>query len=256
MNVLGEPAGGGRRGTVRDRTEGGVPVPRGGSTIRRVAVVAEFNLTADALRVTLGKHGFNVMSAPVPSGRAEMRALDLRFRTFRPRAAVLMQEIASPVDVSNVSRTITTLRQLRWLLLTATPEGPHWGAGLTAGAAAVLPMSISVSDLVASLTRLCQGQEVMTGPEKERLIGLWTASGSEQRELVERLASLTRREMQILEELSNGRSATQIAALHGVAVGTVRSQVKSILRKLGVSSQLAAVAALQRAVEPVPKDAS
>lgn len=237
------------------RRGGGVD-PRSGEALKRVLVVADFNLTADALRVTLTNGGFHVLSAPVPASRAEVRALDLRLRSFRPRAAILMQEIATPVDVNNATRTLTGLSRLPWLLLTTTPEGPRWGAGLAAGASAVLPMSIRVADLVATLTQLCQGQEVMTPSEKSRLVDLWSDIGAQQQQLADGLASLTRREMQVLEELSQGRAVAQIAASRGVTVGTVRTQVKSILRKLGVSSQLAAVAALQRAVDPPSQDAS
>jgi DNA-binding CsgD family transcriptional regulator len=53
---------------------------------------------------------------------------------------------------------------------------------------------------------------------------------------------LTPREAQVLERLSEGDTASEIALADYVAVATVRSQIRSILRKLDVSSQLAAVA--------------
>lgn len=252
MNVGGGSASEGRTPAPRLVGEG-LHVPRGRrGPHRRVAVVAEFNLTADSLRVALSKRGFQVVSTPVPTSGAEVRALDLRFHAFRPQAAVFMQDISNPVDLNSVTHTVIGLRQPRWLLLTPTPEGPRWGAVLIAGAAAVLPMSIGVPDLVACLTRLCRGQDVMSSAEKERLMRLWTDTSAEQRELFDRMTTLTRREMQVLQELSDGHAVAEIAEGRGVTVGTVRSQVKAILRKLGVSSQLAAVAAFQRAVEPTP----
>ena len=48
--------------------------------------------------------------------------------------------------------------------------------------------------------------------------------------------------MEILEELHKGRSVRMIATRAGVAEGTVRTQVKSLLKKLGANSQLQAVA--------------
>ncbi len=57
-----------------------------------------------------------------------------------------------------------------------------------------------------------------------------------------RLAQLTARERQVLWALSEGESAGAIAETFFVSVGTVRTHIQGILGKLGVSSQLAAVA--------------
>nr|WP_227464175.1 helix-turn-helix transcriptional regulator [Nocardioides lijunqiniae] len=60
------------------------------------------------------------------------------------------------------------------------------------------------------------------------------------------MSSLTPRECEVLFQLRLGRSVREIAQLHGVAHSTVRSQVRSVLQKLGVSRQLAATALLDR----------
>lgn len=57
-----------------------------------------------------------------------------------------------------------------------------------------------------------------------------------------RLAWLTDRERVVLIHMMHGLSAEQIAAVDYVTVSTVRSQIRSVLAKLGVNSQLAAVA--------------
>ncbi len=54
--------------------------------------------------------------------------------------------------------------------------------------------------------------------------------------------ALTPRESDVLRGLIAGESAEEIARSQYVALSTVRSHVKSLLRKLGVNSQLAAVA--------------
>ncbi len=58
---------------------------------------------------------------------------------------------------------------------------------------------------------------------------------------------LTERERHVLAELMEGHCADEIASAGSVSISTVRSQIKSILQKLGVSSQLAAVALARRA---------
>ena len=58
--------------------------------------------------------------------------------------------------------------------------------------------------------------------------------------------SLSRRENEVLCLLMEGHSVAKIAESSFVSVGTVRTQVKAILRKLGVNSQAAAVALAYR----------
>ena len=57
-----------------------------------------------------------------------------------------------------------------------------------------------------------------------------------------RLDWLSNRERVVLIHMMDGMSACDIAACDYVTVSTVRSQIRSILMKLGVPSQLAAVA--------------
>ncbi len=61
------------------------------------------------------------------------------------------------------------------------------------------------------------------------------------------LSILTERERHVLAELMDGHCAEEIASASCVSISTVRSQIKSILQKLGVNSQLAAVALARRA---------
>jgi DNA-binding NarL/FixJ family response regulator len=65
---------------------------------------------------------------------------------------------------------------------------------------------------------------------------------------------LTPREKTVLGELMEGRDAEAIARRSWVAVSIVRSQIKSILQKLGVNSQLAAAAFAREAGWSYPID--
>lgn len=61
---------------------------------------------------------------------------------------------------------------------------------------------------------------------------------------------LTRREKQVLQALMRGETAREISHSSYVALPTVRSQIRSILLKLGVSSQLSAVVLAYRSGWP------
>lgn len=54
----------------------------------------------------------------------------------------------------------------------------------------------------------------------------------------------------MLVHLIEGRSANEIAALDFVTLATVRTQIAAVLTKLGVSTQLAAVALAYREMWP------
>ena len=59
---------------------------------------------------------------------------------------------------------------------------------------------------------------------------------------LEPFATLTRREAAVLTAMIDGQQAAQIAEESFVSLSTIRSQIRSILSKTGVSSQLAVVA--------------
>jgi two-component system nitrate/nitrite response regulator NarL len=61
---------------------------------------------------------------------------------------------------------------------------------------------------------------------------------------------LTRRERQVLLALMRGATAREISRESYVSLPTVRSQIRSILLKLGVSSQLSAVVLAYRSGWP------
>jgi len=61
------------------------------------------------------------------------------------------------------------------------------------------------------------------------------------------LAALTPREREVLTDLASGRVAEQIAADSYRTLSTIRSQIKSGLRKLELTSQVAAIALVNRA---------
>jgi len=63
-----------------------------------------------------------------------------------------------------------------------------------------------------------------------------------QRDLKRRVSELTAREREVLDALARGQAAQAIAEELFVSVGTVRTHIRGILTKLGVASQLAAVA--------------
>jgi DNA-binding CsgD family transcriptional regulator len=119
------------------------------------------------------------------------------------------------------------------------------GAVLESDTGAVLESSVAFEELVQTLSRLLietpsTESEVWSRPKPE------TEGRSTTR--LSPFLILTPREQCVLAELMEGRTVDAIAKANWIALSTVRSQIKSILQKLGVNSQLAAVALARQAV--------
>lgn len=149
---------------------------------------------------------------------------------------------------------IPTLRDTgaRVLVLTAERELQLLGECLEAGAEGVFDKAQPFDQLVETLRDAARGDTVMRpGAREDLLAGLRESRRHDARRLAP-FESLTPREQDVLRGLVAGQSVEAIARSQVVALSTVRSHVKGVLRKLGVNSQLAAVALAREAGWPVP----
>ncbi len=114
---------------------------------------------------------------------------------------------------------------------------------LEAGAAGIVSKGSSVGELLDALTKAHQGKRLVDDPRRQELLSMLRKHRSAHRRATARFEQLSPREEQVLMQICNGLSAAEIAETSYVSVATVRSQIRAILMKLDVSSQLAAVAA-------------
>ena len=107
----------------------------------------------------------------------------------------------------------------------------------------MLPSTTGLEAVCRAVDGAASGTVQMQSTSR-KLVRLW-AELLDRREMVNRqIASLTPREHEVLTMLHAGDRIDRIAQLLGVSPVTVRSQVKAVLRKLDVNSQLGAQAAL------------
>ncbi|WP_329611966.1 LuxR C-terminal-related transcriptional regulator [Streptomyces brevispora] len=107
-------------------------------------------------------------------------------------------------------------------------------------AAVVLDAEQPFTSLVAGVDRLLQLRTAAY--DATSLV----AALREREQEARRFSALTPREQHVLCALLAGCSAAEIAAADHVSLPTVRSHIRAVLTKLGVSSQLAAVALTHR----------
>jgi two-component system, NarL family, nitrate/nitrite response regulator NarL len=127
------------------------------------------------------------------------------------------------------------------VVVTASRDRSRWGECYFHGARRVLTKSQPLQEILSTVRRLNQGLSVLDRETREELLAEFHRDRQEHHEMRDRLHRLTPREREVLGQLTEGHTVRDIAKASVVSEATVRTQVKSILSKLEVSSQLAAV---------------
>jgi len=128
------------------------------------------------------------------------------------------------------------------IVMTGGPDRLRLAECVAEGAVGIVDKSMDVATLIQMTRDVVESRSVLSRTERYALedeLRLHHARRELSREPLERL---TKREQQVLAELTTGHTAREIADGSFVSISTVRSQIKSILAKLGVSSQVQAVA--------------
>lgn len=128
------------------------------------------------------------------------------------------------------------------LVLTAEHDLQLLGGCLEAGADGVFDKAQPFDQLVETLRDAVRGETVMSRVAREELLAALRSARRSDEQRLAPFEALTPREQDVLRGLLAGDSVEAIARQRVVALSTVRSHVKGLLRKLGVNSQLAAVA--------------
>lgn len=113
---------------------------------------------------------------------------------------------------------------------------------LEAGAAVIVPKGGSPSDLVAVVELALAGNELMAPSDRHAALARLRKYRAARMRDSAIFEALTQREAEALTMIAEGYGASEIADLWKVAMPTVRSHIRAILTKLGVSSQLQAAA--------------
>ena len=206
----------------------------------RVLIVDDHVLFAESLELALSLEGYDARRLALPQeggSMATVRSLALRANS---RTVLLDLDLGRFGDGMNLIAPLARAHA-NVVVLTASEDKGRWGACMRLGARKVLPKSGALQQALATVRRLHQGLPVVSREELEHLLEAWSEDRQAYDDIRRRLDLLTPRERQVLGALTEGRTVRAIATQSVVSEATVRTQVKSILGKLEVSSQLAAV---------------
>jgi DNA-binding NarL/FixJ family response regulator len=209
----------------------------------RVLIVEDHELLAQSVGLALSGEGCDVRI----SGLGGMDEVLQEADEHAPDVVLLDLDLGGELD--DGAGLIAPLRHrgAHVVVVTGTTSPARHGLCLEQGALAVLPKNTPYADLVVAVRDAAEGRSPLRDHERQELLAELRRARAEERDRLAPFERLTPRERQVLACLLEGFSAERIAQEWVVSEATVRSQIRGVLTKLDVGSQLAAVAAARRA---------
>ena len=208
-----------------------------------VLIVDDHPLTRDALGALLGRNGFSVL------GGAEdgEEAIELA-RRLQPKLVLLDLSMPGLSGLEALPRIRDAAPGCEVVVLTASGTEENLLGAIRGGAAGYLLKSEPPERIVAFLRGVANGEAALSGEIARRLLEQVRAGGGRESGVPDAIAeALSAREVEVLLLLDEHLGTDQIARRLFISEHTVRSHVKSLLRKLGVSSRREALEALAAA---------
>jgi two-component system response regulator DevR len=217
----------------------GQPAAEGAAAPITILIVEDHRVVAEGLACLLGEYADLTVVASVESvgeaaGAAERTSPDVALIDFRLTDGT-GADAADAIRGGSPSTNV--------LFLSADCSDDAMLAAVEAGAYGYLLKTAACCDEIAEAVRKAAAGEILI--PADRLAELLTRrrmNESASAEQARRLESLTSREREVLLLLARGLDNRSVAAELNISYATVRTHVRNILDKLGVRSQLEAVA--------------
>jgi DNA-binding NarL/FixJ family response regulator len=212
-----------------------------------VLLVDDHSLFAQSVQIGLRVAGITAQRV-VPSSAADVVEAAAG---AAPATVVLDLRLGSgvdgvPIDGLDLVGPLTAAG-CRVVVLTGETGNAVWGTAVERGAVTVLPKDTELDVLVDVLAAVATGADVLAPGRRQDLMAAARRARAEEDVRLAPFRRLTPREDEVLRLVAAGLSAAAIAASSYVSEATVRTQIRAVLTKLEVTSQLQAVALARRA---------
>ena len=208
----------------------------------RVLVVDDHPLTLEALSSLLTQHGFDVAGQANDGAEAIDRAAELR-----PDLVLLDLTMPGMDGLAALPRIRDEAPACEVVVLTASDTEENLLAAIRAGASGYLLKTEPPEQIASFLRSVVRGEAALSGGVARRLLDRVRAYGrfGGVPDSIARL--LSAREVEVLLLLDEHLGTDEIAQRLFISEHTVRSHVKNLLKKLGVSSRREALERLDNA---------
>src|SRR3954469_25234687 len=209
----------------------------------RILLVDDHPLTRSALAGLLRQHGFDVV------GEAEdgAQAIDLAAE-LAPDLILLDLSMPGLDGIGALPRLREAAPDCEVVVLTASGTEENLLHAIRAGAAGYLLKTEPPERIASFLDGVANGEAALSGTVARRLLDQVRDGNGRDAGVPDAIAAtLSARELEVLLLLDDHLGTDEIAKRLFISEHTVRSHVKSLLRKLGVSSRREALERLSNA---------
>jgi DNA-binding NarL/FixJ family response regulator len=209
----------------------------------RILIVDDHPLTREALGSLLSANGFEVVGQASGGAEAIRMAAELL-----PALVVLDLTMPEMDGLEALPRLREAAPEAEIVVLTASEDDANLLAAIRGGAAGYLLKSEPPERIVSFLRGVSHGEVALSGPVARRLLERVREGGQRGGAVPDSIArTVSARELEVLLLLDQHLGTDEIAQRLIISEHTVRSHVKSLLGKLGVSSRREALEKLNAA---------
>jgi DNA-binding NarL/FixJ family response regulator len=177
--------------------------------------------------MTVVGHADTVAKAVAMASALKPQVVLMDFRLPDARGA---EGITAVLEASPTSRVLT---------VTAAREDESLGQVVAAGAMGFVRKDSSGDELISAVMSIARGEAHFSRSAMAAIVQGQRSDGAR--------PMLTQREVEVLQELDDGHSITEIAASLHLSQHTVRNHIRAAMAKLGVHTSLQAVVQAARA---------
>jgi DNA-binding NarL/FixJ family response regulator len=208
----------------------------------RILIVDDHPLTRDALAALLAQQGFEVVGEAADGEEALTAA-----RRYAPDVVLLDLTMPGMDGLTALPRIREEAPACEVVVLTASDTEENLLAAIRAGASGYLLKTESPEQIAAFLRGVIRGDAALSGGVARRLLDRVREYGRFGGVPDAIAKQLSAREVEVLLLLDEHLGTDEIAQRLFISEHTVRSHVKNLLKKLGVSSRREALERLDSA---------
>lgn len=201
------------------------PVSQAVERLVRVLVADDHEIVRQGLKTVLDQEGFEIVGEASDGEQAVAQALELQ-------PDLIVMDIGMPVmtGIEAAAQIHKAVPSARLILLTVHSENGYVLEALRSGIRGYVLKSRAAVELMEAIREILKGKIYLSPGISQTVVEAYLQqSGSESE-------SLTRRELQVLQMVAEGKTTKEIAASLGVSVKTADSHRSNIMHKLNLHS--------------------
>lgn len=202
-----------------------------------VLIVEDHALLAQTLVIALHAEGCRARVADL----IDPSTLLQQVRAHRPAVVLLDLDLGDLGDGVDLVQPLTELGA-RVLVVSGSTDRLRLAETVERGAVGFLSKTVPFEQLLSTVLDVVAQRPVLSTAQRYELMAQLQCARAARSKNLAPFKALTPRERAVLAALAKGQRAETIAAAAFLSEATVRSQIRCVLAKLGVSSQLEAVA--------------